>query len=230
MIIEKVIRTLNTLKFFLWIAIVSLVISNLITFIVFGHGIRLQQFYVFIIIAAYIVYRMFFKQYKSYSSAAKRADRLLELGVNEQAKTVLIDIIKSQDLNEEQKADVLIKLGHIYLKEDKLEKAEKCFNGVFNLKLEERRKSERLVEAGLRLCENDYQEASIKYFEEALDTAFNYVNDINIDNSVLEKIIYAYTSNKKYDKADIIYNTLLANKRISKNLELENAILAAKYR
>lgn len=228
-IIEKVRKIFKLLKLFLLIGLVSLVLSNLITFIIFGHSIRLPQFYIYLFTAAYVTYHMIFKQTGDFDSRTKRAERLFMLGLNEKARKMLVSLIKSNP-EDTQKADLLIKLGQIYLDEEETQKAERCFDGIFSLILDERRKCERLVEAGLKLCDADLQKAAVKYFEEALDTAFNYINDINIDNSVLEKIIYAYTSNNNHQKANIIYNTLLSNKKVSRNSQIEGAIIVAKYK
>lgn len=145
--------------------------------------------------------------------------KMLEV-LNEGRKDALVEIYKlilNTELEEDDRVDVLLKLGRIYKEEGKWDEAEEVWNNILDINLEKK-------EAYLNLIELYSTNNNIEKLAENYE---NYILEYGLDLEDNERISYFNTLAELYNNKEKLNNYNKAIEKFQAILEIEPQYLAA---
>lgn len=161
------------------------------------------------IIGSIIVYMIWFKKLRTCKAYLKRYNRYLKYDWKEKGVSILEEAIGEYRIDDEGYDLISKKLVDIYLKEEKIQRANEILYKYENGYKEEETKSQILLLIGNYFYNKNQITKAVNHYEKALNIIEKYPEKANINKKLFYKITKAYISENKISDINKTYDKLI---------------------
>lgn len=207
--------TINLIKFAFYVIIVSIFSVDLFALTPISPKTENSKLIMILVAAVIMVYIMLFKPVRKYRKIIERADYFEKMGFFSRAIKVLTVCLSLTNIEEDEKAELSIKIGKLYVANDNISVAEEYFNKLSSFNLEEERFCEVMFYIANTYSSYEYFDKAVEYFDKCFNQTFSkHIQKVNIDADTFSEVMDSYIAANKLKRAREIYQILLENNRI----------------